>query len=75
VNILPPLLIVSAGTVIYHLGILAVLRLSGYVVPIGLSLSYVTLPTMIYNTVLIVPVFRLAGILYGGLHPRHIRLE
>ncbi|MBN1967034.1 MAG: rod shape-determining protein MreD, partial [Anaerolineae bacterium] len=73
-NVLIPPLVAAAGTVIYHLGILLVLRLDGTLVPVGRGLAYVTLPTVIYHTILILPVFRLTGTLYRWLHPHRARI-
>lgn len=72
--IVPPL-VAAGGTVIYHLGILTVLQIAGYGLSIGQSLLYVTLPTMIYNLLLILPVFRAVGLIYQWLTPRRVRLE
>jgi rod shape-determining protein MreD len=74
-NLVIPPVLAAAGTVIYHLGILVVLGLVGYGVPMGEGLLYVTLPTVIYNLILILPVFRLAGLIHRWLTPRRVRLE
>jgi rod shape-determining protein MreD len=71
---LPPVVAV-AGTVIYHLGTLLVLALVGISVPVGDALRYVTLPTVIYNAILILPVYRAAGLIHLWLTPRRVRLE
>ncbi|MBN1200697.1 MAG: rod shape-determining protein MreD [Anaerolineae bacterium] len=69
-SLLIPPLVAGAGTVAYHLIVLGVLGLTGTTVPIGQGLYYVTLPTVIYNTVLIVPVFRVMGTIHRWLSPR-----
>jgi rod shape-determining protein MreD len=74
-NLVIPPVLAAAGTVIYHLGILVVLGRVGYGVPMGEGLLYVTLPTVIYNLILILPVFRLAGLIHRWLTPRRVRLE
>ncbi|MBN2302886.1 MAG: rod shape-determining protein MreD [Anaerolineae bacterium] len=74
-NIFIPPLVVIVGTVVYHLSMLFVLRLDGITVPLVRGLSYVTFPTVIYNTLLILPVFRLMGALHMASQPRRVRLE
>lgn len=74
-NLLLPPLVMGVGTVIYHLGLMIVLRLDGYTVPLGDGLLTVTLPTMIYHVLLSVPVFRLVGLVHDWLTPRRVRLE
>lgn len=74
-NMLVPPVVAVAGTVVYHLGLIVVLRLAGYAVPLGEALAYVTLPAMIYNGLLILPVFRAMGLLHTWLSPRQVRLE
>jgi hypothetical protein len=61
--------------VIYHLGLLIVLRLDEHTVPLGDGLLTVTLPTVIYHVLLSVPVFRLVGLVHDWLTPRRVRLE
>ena len=74
-NVLIPPLVAVAGTVIYHIGLFGILRMSGYPVPFGLAIGYVTLPAMIYNGIAILPVFRAMGLLHDWLTPRRVRLE
>jgi rod shape-determining protein MreD len=74
-NLLIPPLVAGVGTVVYHLGILIGLRLVGHAVPVTLGLAYVTLPTVIYNVILSLPVFRVVGLIYGWLSPHRVRLE
>lgn len=74
-NLVIPPAVAAAGTLVYHLGILAVLQIAGYGVAIGEGLRYVTLPTMIYHVILILPVFRAAGLIHQWLTPRRVRLE
>jgi rod shape-determining protein MreD len=74
-NLVIPPVVAAAGTVVYHLAILAVLQIVGYGLSLGEGLSYVTLPTVIYNTILILPVFRMAGLIHQWLTPRRVRLE
>jgi rod shape-determining protein MreD len=76
INLLYPLLVAAGGTVIYHLCIMAVLRvMEGITVPMGSGLFYVTVPTVIYNSILIVPVYRMVAVVYRGFQPQRPRVE
>jgi rod shape-determining protein MreD len=74
-NLVVPPLVVAAGTLIYHLAALGVLWLVDIQVPVGRGLLYATLPTLIYNLLFILPVFRLVGLVHSWLSPRRVRLE
>ncbi len=74
-NLLIPPLVMGVGTVLYHLGLLIVLRLDGHTIPLDVGLLNVTLPTVIYHVLLSVPVFRLVGLAHDWLTPRRVRLE
>lgn len=74
-NVLIPPLAAAGGTVVYHLIVLSVLWAVGVAVPFDRGISYVTLPAMFYNALLIVPIFRLLGRLHLSLHPRRARVE
>ena len=74
-NLVVPVPVIAVGTVIYHLTILAVLQIVGYGLPVGEGLLYVTLPTMVYNMILVLPVFRTMGSVQQWLAPRRVRLE
>jgi len=71
--ILPPVVAVL-GTVVYHLILIVLLSILGRNVAILYVLVYVTLPTMAYNFVLMLPVFRLLGIAFGASRPRRVTL-
>ncbi len=74
-NMIIPPLVAAAGTVIYHLGILAALRMVNITVPLGEGLLYVTLPTVVYNGLVMLPVFRVIGLIHVWVTPRRVRLE
>ncbi|NDJ74917.1 MAG: rod shape-determining protein MreD [Chloroflexi bacterium] len=74
-NLIIPPLVAAVGTVLYHISLLIVLELDGIDIALGQALFYVTLPTVIYNSVLIVPIFRLLGVVHLWLQPRRVRLE
>lgn len=74
-NFVVPPLVAAGGTLVYHLIILSVLWLVGINVPVDRGIGYVTLPTMLYNAVLIYPIFRLLGRLHLRINPRRARVE
>jgi len=74
-NVIIPPVVALVGLPIYHAGILLGLRWGGYAVPVATGLVYVTLPALIYNGVLILPVFRIVGLVAQSLQPRRARLE
>ncbi|MBN1566112.1 MAG: rod shape-determining protein MreD [Anaerolineae bacterium] len=74
-NFLIPPLVALAGTVVQSVSLLAILRLVGYAVPFGIAITMVTIPSMIYNAILIIPVFRLVGRLHQWLTPSRVRLD
>ncbi|MCC7207064.1 MAG: rod shape-determining protein MreD [Anaerolineae bacterium] len=66
--LLPALAAVSA-TGIYHLVLMVLYIVIGAPADIGYTLLYVTLPTAIFNAVLIIPVYRLLGVVYSATRP------
>lgn len=69
-NVLIPLLVTLAGSVVSHLIVLAVLALTGYAISWIYDLVYVTAPTVILNLVLALPIFLVMSRLYERLNPR-----
>ncbi|MBI5958659.1 MAG: rod shape-determining protein MreD [Chloroflexi bacterium] len=74
-NVFIPPLMVLAGTPIYHLAILAVLWMIDQPVPFTSAFVYVTLPTLVYHLIFILPVFRAVGLVHRWLTPRRVALE
>ncbi len=74
-NLLLPPLVAAGGTVLYHLLMIAVLRMQSIVIPVGHGLTYVTLPTVILHALLALPVYRLTGVVHYWLTPRRVRLD
>lgn len=74
-NLIFPPLVAAGGTLLYHLSVLAMLGITGTSVPLDRALLYVTLPAAIYNTLLILPVYRLVGQVHYWLTPRRVRLD
>jgi rod shape-determining protein MreD len=76
VSLVAPPVVAAGGTLVYHLALLIVLRMFGEVaVPVGQGLYYVTVPSMIYNTLLILPTLRIMAAIYRGSQPQRPRLE
>lgn len=74
-NLVIPPLVAGVGTVIYHAAMLGAMWIANLHVPLGRGLLYVTLPTIVYNVLLAVPVFRLVGMVHGWLTPRRVQLD
>ena len=73
-HVLLPLASVLLGTVVYHVVYLAVLAATGHSVSWVPSLSQVTLPTVLLNTLLMLPVFHFARWLHSALYPATVSL-
>ena len=73
-HVLLPLASVLVGTVVYHLVYLLTLAATGHGVSWGLSLSQVTLPTVLLNTLVMLPVYHLVRWLHSVLHPAAVKI-
>jgi rod shape-determining protein MreD len=73
-NIVVPPVVIAVGTVLYHLLLIGLFAILGRPVPIGYTLIHATLPTVVFNTILTLPVSRLMGAVYGASRPRHVTL-
>jgi rod shape-determining protein MreD len=73
-HVLLPLASVLVGTVVYHLVFLLTLAATGHSVSWGLSLSQVTLPTVLLNTLFMLPVYHLVRWLHSLLHPAAVKI-
>ncbi|MCC7450317.1 MAG: rod shape-determining protein MreD [Anaerolineae bacterium] len=73
-NLIVPPLVAAVGTVLYHVMLMALLTVVGRPVSISYTLPYVTLPTVLFNTVLMLPVFRVMGAIYESSRPRRVTL-
>ncbi len=69
-NVIIVLFVTLAGTLAFHLVMLVVLTLGGYQTNWLYNLTYVTVPTVVLNILLVVPVFKLMNRLYERLNPR-----
>ncbi len=69
-NLLVPPLIAGAATALYHATTLLILLVVGRPLPIPDLLLYVTVPTMIYNLLLMVPVYSILGSFSPSRRPR-----
>jgi rod shape-determining protein MreD len=71
-NLVYPPLVAAAATLVVHLVTEFVLVVTGRPLPfLGLLLS-VTLPSMVYNLVVMVPVYRILGTFYLAGRPRRV---
>ncbi len=69
-NIIIPLFVTLVGSVIAHLVTMAVLALTGHTMNWIYNLAYVTMPTVVLNIALVLPVFIGMARLYERLNPR-----
>lgn len=73
-NFVIPPVVIAVGTVLYHVLLIGLFAILGRPVPISYTLIHVTLPTVVFNVVLILPVYRLMGAVYGASRPRRVTL-
>ena len=73
-NLVVPPLVAAVGTAVYHLLLIVLLTVVGRPASISYTLPYVTLPTVLFNTVLMLPVFRVMGAVYESSRPRRVTL-
>jgi rod shape-determining protein MreD len=74
-HVLLPLATVLLGTVAYHLVYLFALAATGHAVSWLASLATVTLPTVLINTLAMLPVYHLLRWLYNVVHPTPVTIE
>ncbi len=69
------LLLAVGGALAYHALYLLLLNvLAGYPVAWAMSFWYVTVPSVLFDAILILPILQMLARLYERLHPRHIKL-
>ncbi len=74
-TILLPLLLAGGGTLAYHvIYLLAIRFLAGMSVAWLLVPWYVTLPSLLFDMILILPILRVLRQWYDKLHPRQVRI-
>lgn len=73
-HVLLPLATVLFATVLYHLLYLTALTATGHVVAWLPSLTQVTLPAVLINTLLMLPVYHLVRWLHHVLHPAPVTI-
>lgn len=71
-NLIYAALIAGAGTAVMHLVTLLVLAVAGQGLPLLDTLTYVTLPGMVYNLIVMIPLYRVLGGIYLSARPRRI---
>jgi rod shape-determining protein MreD len=74
-NVGLPLLMGLVGALAYHIFYLLLLRFfGGMIVPWSEALVYVTLPSVVFDVILVIPAMRLLSRWYTKLHPRQVRI-
>lgn len=74
-NVFFPVVMIAAGTLVYHASSFVLLVLLGLQPATWMpSLLYVTLPSGLLNLGLIIPAFLLLGFVHSWLHPRRAML-
>jgi rod shape-determining protein MreD len=74
-NIVLPVLLTTGGALAYHAIYMILLRfLAGLPLVWSEAFWYVTLPSVAFDVVFIVPALRLLGRLHDRLHPRRVRI-
>ena len=73
-HVLLPLASVLFGSVVYHLAYLLVLAVTGHAVSWGPSLSQVVLPTVLLDTLLMLPVYQFVRWLHALLFPAAVSI-
>jgi rod shape-determining protein MreD len=74
-NVGLPLLMASGGALAYHILYLLLLRFfADMSVPWSEALVYVTLPSIVFDVILVIPAVRILGRWYKRLHPRQVRI-
>lgn len=73
-NLIIPVPAAAVGTILYHLMLFVLLAVLGRRISMVYMLTSVTLPTLVFNAILILPIFRLAGLIYRASRPRRVTL-
>lgn len=73
-NVLIPPLAAGGGTAVYHLLLMGLYAVLGRPASLGYNLLNVTLPTVLFNTILVLPVFRVMGVVFEASRPRRVTL-
>ncbi len=74
-SLLLPLLLTAAGAMAYHVIYMFLLRfLTDYPLSWSASFWYVTLPSVMFDIVLFVPVLRMLARWHDRLHPRQVKI-
>jgi len=71
-NLVYPALAAVGATLVAHLVSLAVLTVAGRPLPLIATLLGITVPSMIYNAVVMIPLYRLLGAFYVSGRPRRV---
>lgn len=71
-RVLYPLAAIIGATMVAHAVTLGVLLVVGYAVPLGQTLRYVTLPSLVYNMLVLLPIYRVVGAFYTAGRSRRV---
>lgn len=74
-NVFLPIVLTAGGAVAYHIAYLVLMRIfSDTVLPWSEALWYVTLPSVMFDVILVIPALSVLGRLYTRLHPRQVSI-
>jgi rod shape-determining protein MreD len=73
-NLIFPPLVIGIGTVVYHFLLAVLLSIIGRPVSIPYMLTYITLPTLAFHVVMILPIFRIMGWIFQASRPKRVTL-
>src|SRR5262249_22331569 len=73
-NFIIPPIVAAGGTVIFHLIVVTLLAALGRPVPFSYTLTFVTFPSVLFNAILMLPIFRLIGFVFNIFQPRRVTL-
>jgi len=73
-NLVFPLFVAIIGTLLYELVLSLVLAVLGHTISPSYILIYVTLPTVAFHFILILPIFRVMGFAFEASRPRPVTL-
>lgn len=71
-NLFYPVLAAGGGLAVAHVVTMLVLLVTGRAIPVIDLLLTVTLPSMVYNAVVMIPVYRVLGAFYSSSRPRRV---
>ncbi len=74
-NVFLPVLLTAGGALAYHIGYLILMRfLANVALPWSEAVWYVTLPSVLFDIILVIPALVVLGRLYRRLHPSQVKI-